>query len=471
MKTSDATLVNDIHSRLNPTRVHEVAAPDSLAALRRMLADARRDGRAVCVAGGRHAMGAQQFGTDAVLCDMTRLNRVLKFDADAGTVEVEAGAQWPELIRFLNAAQAGRTPTWAIAQKQTGANRLTLGGALAANVHGRGLRMKPFISDIESFVLVDADGAARVSSREENAPLFRLVIGGYGLLGIVSSVTLRLVPRRKVQRVVEVIELDELMPAFARRIADGFLYGDFQFAIDAQSDEFLRRGVFSCYRPVADATPIPTPQKHLSEQDWRRLLLLGHTDKSEAFRLYSAHYLSTSGQIYWSDAHQMAVYLDDYHRQLDEKLGGLPGTEMITELFVPRHNLAEFLSRVAEDLRAEDANLIYGTVRLIERDDESFLAWARESYACVIFNLHVEHSPTGIAQAGETFRRLIDRAISLDGSYYLPYHKFATRDQMEACYPQFVEFLRLKRAHDPEQRFQSDWYRHYRQLFAESAAA
>lgn len=33
-----------------------------------------------------------------------------------------------------------------------------------------------------------------------------------------------------------------------------------------------------------------------------------------------------------------------------------------------------------------------GTIRLIERDDETFLAWARQPYACVIFNLHVVHT-------------------------------------------------------------------------------
>jgi hypothetical protein len=52
------------------------------------------------------------------------------------------------------------------------------------------------------------------------------------------------------------------------------------------------------------------------------------------------------------------------------------------------------------------------------------------------------------------------------GSYYLTYHRYATREQVEACYPQFPEFLRLKRQHDPEERFQSDWYRHYKKLFA-----
>ena len=61
-----------------------------------------------------------------------------------------------------------------------------------------------------------------------------------------------------------------------------------------------------------------------------------------------------------------------------------------------------------------------------------------------------------------------DLAIARNGSYYLTYHKFATREQMSACYPQFKQFLELKRKHDPHERFQSDWYRHYRKLFASS---
>src|SRR5216684_2591743 len=54
------------------------------------------------------------------------------------------------------------------------------------------------------------------------------------------------------------------------------------------------------------------------------------------------------------------------------------------------------------------------------------------------------------------------------GTYYLTYHRYATRNQVESCYPQFAEFLRLKKKYDPEERFQSDWYRHYRTMFANS---
>jgi FAD/FMN-containing dehydrogenase len=54
------------------------------------------------------------------------------------------------------------------------------------------------------------------------------------------------------------------------------------------------------------------------------------------------------------------------------------------------------------------------------------------------------------------------------GTYDLVYHRNATRNQVERYYPQLAEFLRLKKKYDPEERFQSDWYRHYRAMFSES---
>jgi FAD/FMN-containing dehydrogenase len=105
-------------------------------------------------------------------------------------------------------------------------------------------------------------------------------------------------------------------------------------------------------------------------------------------------------------------------------------------------------------------------VRLIEKDDESFLAWAREPWACVIFNLHVEYTPAALASAGDAFRALIDAGIAHGGSYYLTYHRWARRDQVERCYPQMHEFLALKRQHDPDERFQSTWYRHHKAMMS-----
>jgi GNAT superfamily N-acetyltransferase len=222
------------------------------------------------------------------------------------------------------------------------------------------------------------------------------------------------------------------MLAFAERIGEGYIYGDCQFSTDASSDTYLRNGVFACYRPLPADAPMPAAQKELGEG--RELYHYSHADTRRAYDAYTSYYLSTSGQRYWSDLSQLGVYIDDYHADLDRRLGSPhKGSEMITELYVPRSALSAFLAAVRADFRRNGVGLIYGTIRLIERDDESVLAWAREPWVCTVMNLHVDHTPDRIAKAADDFRRLIDRAIEFGGSYFLTYHRSASRSQVERC--------------------------------------
>jgi FAD/FMN-containing dehydrogenase len=454
-------LVNDVHSALNPTWVDGVAAPTDLASLQSTVRDAAGAGRGLAVCGARHAMGGQQFASDRGLIDMRRLNRVLDFDRENGLITIEAGIQWPKLIDYLWTAQPGTKNAWGIRQKQTGADELTLGGAVSANVHGRGLQMRPLIDDIESMELIDAEGGKVNVSRAENSELFRLAVGGYGLFGVVYSVRLRLNHRTKVRRDVNLTTSAETIDRFGERIADGAVYGDFQFSTDEKSPGYLSEGIMSCYTPVPDDTRIPENQRALTDRDWKDLALLSHVDKARAFDLYTNHYQATDGQVYWSDRHQLSRYLEGYHADLDRKMGAhSAGSEVISELYVPRSSLGTFMKAVRTDFLQFKTNVIYGTVRLIESESESVLKWARESWACIVFNLHTDHTCVDLERAACAFRRLISRAMEFGGSFYLTYHRYATRTQMLKCYPELPQFLSAKRRYDPEGRFQSDWYQH-----------
>src|SRR5256714_10435621 len=223
-------------------------------------------------------MGGQQFAADSICIDTRSLDRVISFDQERGLVEAEAGIQWSKLIRAYLEAESGKQKQWGIAQKQTGADTFTLGGSLSSNVHGRGLTMKPLISNIESFTLINADGKLIRCSRDENQELFRVAIGGYGLFGLIDTVTLRLVPRQKLRRVVEIIRAADLPRRFEQRIAQKFVYGDFQFSVDEKSSDFLQRGVFSCYQPIDQDEPI-TAKKELHDIDWLELLRTGDTHR------------------------------------------------------------------------------------------------------------------------------------------------------------------------------------------------
>jgi FAD/FMN-containing dehydrogenase len=466
-RAGPVSTLNDVHSRLNASIPALYRRPQSLRDLLEVLRHARHRGLPVSVAGGRHAMGGQQFVSGGCVIDMRAFNRILDFDADAGRITVESGITWPELMRGYLALQANASRQWGIRQKQTGADSLTVGGAIAANIHGRGLDCAPFSCDVESMQIVTPAGDLVTCSRRLHPDLFQLVVGGYGLFGIITTATLRLVRRQKVQRVVSLLSLPELMKGFESRINSGHTYGDFQFATDPAMAGFLEDGVFSCYRPIDNATRIPADQIRLSRLDWQRLLYLGHVNKRQAFLEFSDFYMRSTGQLYWNDTHQLNIYLDDYHRALDRHLGAcVPGTEMITELYVPRHCLVDLMNAVREDFRRHEVDLIYGTIRLIKKDEDAFLKWAKDDYACVIFNLHVDHDDAGLARARRAFRRLIDRAIEFHGSYFLTYHHYADRTQLLRCYPEFPEFLRRKRAWDPHARLSSDWFRHCEALFS-----
>ena len=455
-------LCNDVHSRLNAVTVSSIHRPASTDEVAAIVRDAAANGECISICGARHAMGGQQFGERALLIDTTGLTDVSSLDTAGGTVEAGAGIAWPELVAALHALQPDDPAPWTIRQKQTGADELTLGGSLAANIHGRGLAMRPIIDDVEAFTLVDAHGRTLRCDRRQNRELFRLAIGGYGCFGIITSIRLRLARRHALVRSVSVITLDELMPSFDERIRAGASFGDFQFSIDEASGDFLHKGIFSTYLPLP---PDADAMDHLQSGEtapWGELIHLAHTDRTKCFDVYAGYYLRTDGKSYASDTHQMSFYQDGYHETLDRNLrASCPGTEMISELYVPRERLAAFMAQAAEALRKTGSIVIYGTIRLITADTESFLPWAARDYACIIFNLHTDHCAEGIDRSKRSFRALIDIALSMGGSYYLTYHRWATREQLLAAHPAFPDFMARKSFHDPHHRFQSEWWRHH----------
>lgn len=461
MASTTSITVNDIHSQLNQTTVRRVIAPNSIVETQNAVNQVRDAGQSLSIAAGRHAMGGQQFLSGGTLLDTRRLNRMVGLDAERGIVTVEAGIMWSDLVCDLREMQEDSSRRWSVVQKQTGADRLSIGGAVAANGHGRGLTYRPIVQDVDAFEMIDAGGNLVRCDRDHNPYLFNLAIGGYGLFGVMTTVDLRLMPAHYVRRAVEITTIDKLGDLFRQRIANGFTYGDFQYRTDESSPGFLRDGVLSCYHPVSDAEArsAAPPQNLLTAAAWRQLLYWSHADKARAFDEYAGFYRSTDGQIYDSDTFQLSQYIDHYHQKLDQRLGcTVPGSETITELYVPMSELPGFMSAAAAELKRRGANVIYGTIRLIEQDDETVLNWARQPYVCIVVNLHVDHDPAGIQRVDHALRALIDLAIERDGSYFLTYNKFATPEQLAACYPQLPQFLSGKKQYDPCNLFSSDWY-------------
>ena len=463
-------LLNDVQSQLNATEVARVVAPATAQEIGEAIAEASAERLAVCPSGALHSMGGQQFAHGGISVSSSRLTEIGPLNPDSATVWVQTGVKWPKLVEWLRAEQEGLADELTIIQKQTGADEMTLGGALSSNIHGRVLNRRPIIADIEAFYLTRATGDRVRCSRGENAELFSAAIGGYGLFGVVDSILLRLEPRRQVIRRVREIGVGDVIPALEDQICRGATYGDFQYMTDENSPDFMAKGILSTYTPAGRAVAAPDDQVGLSTEDWVRLYALAHTAKSQAYAEYANHYLQTDGQIYGSDEHQFSPYLPEAGQTLARKLGwSTPASLMISELYVPRDRFGNFMSAARRAVLETGANVVYGTVRLIEAEDESILRWAKQDYACIIFNLLVEHSSQGIDSAKGQFRSLIDCALDEDGCYYLTYHRWARKDQIERAYPEIRQFIDLKAQYDPSGVFDSDWYRSLRGILLEDA--
>ena len=229
---------------------------------------------------------------------------------------------------------------------------------MSCNAHGRGLNLKPIVDQVEYFDLVDDRWETCARARATQHPdLFRLAIGGYGLFGVITRVRLRLRPRVKVRRVVALAR-DRHDHGAASRNGSGTATctATTSSRPTPTRDSFLRRGVFSCYQPVPADTPLTEHPTRFNPEDWARLTFYSHKYKRRAFEVYSSRYLKTSGQIYWADWQLSAAYVDNYHADLDRALHAkAKGTEMITEIYVPRSRLAAFMDGGAGGAAARTA--------------------------------------------------------------------------------------------------------------------
>ena len=149
-------VLNDVHSQLNETEIALVVAPATAEEVGAAIAEASAAGLAVCPAGALHSMGGQQFASGGVSISTLRLKGIGPLDADSRTAWAQAGVTWTELVGWLRAEQDGRANELTIIQKQTGADEMTLGGALSSNIHGRVLGRKPIVDDIEAFYMTGA---------------------------------------------------------------------------------------------------------------------------------------------------------------------------------------------------------------------------------------------------------------------------------------------------------------------------
>jgi decaprenylphospho-beta-D-ribofuranose 2-oxidase len=161
------------------------------------------------VRGGGYSYAAASFGADAIVQDNRCFNRVLALDEVAGIIECEAGATLGRVLELV-APRGWYLPV------QPGYPQITIGGCIAADVHGKNqYRDGTFLRQVESLRLFHPRHGVVTASASENAALFKLTCGGLGLTGHILSARLRLsrVPGRRARiRRVRIDRIESTLP-------------------------------------------------------------------------------------------------------------------------------------------------------------------------------------------------------------------------------------------------------------------
>jgi FAD/FMN-containing dehydrogenase len=138
--------------------------------------------------GNGRSYGDVCLNEGGVLFDMRGLERFIAFDPVTGVLSCEAGVLLGEISKVT-------LPRGWFLPVTPGTKFVTLGGAVANDVHGKNHhRYGSFGNHVLSFELLRSDGARLLCSPEENADLFAATIGGLGLTGVVTQVSLQLRP-------------------------------------------------------------------------------------------------------------------------------------------------------------------------------------------------------------------------------------------------------------------------------------
>jgi FAD/FMN-containing dehydrogenase len=446
--------------RVYSARLRTIYSPRALPGIREALDQARKYNLPVCLMGTTHNLGGHAFAEGAVALDLKRFNRVLALDVPGKRITVESGISWEKIQDTINGS--------GLAMKAMQSdNNFTVGGSLSANAHGRDLEFSTVIQSVLGFRIMLADGSVRHASRSENAELFRLAIGGYGMFGIILDVDLELVENCVYQQSSEVMPLAALPEYFERRIRG-----------DSDARLFIGRPSIapSCFLDdtivtkwsVTSARPKGIFQLD-HERNVRRDRFLfglsrkyrwGKTLRWHAENLISLH-PSGGGLVSRNNAMRppvSAIKMFDYHSPAD--------TDVIQEFFVPIPRFVPFMEAARTVLRESGTNLLGLTIRYVKPDRETFLSYApREEALAAVLYINEPLSPEGWRKSNELAQQLTRLAVQNGGTFYLTYAREVELEDLRRAYPNMDGFFEAKHRYDPENRFTSRFFELYRRKF------
>jgi FAD/FMN-containing dehydrogenases len=389
----------------------------------------------------------QATNTDQVVLKMEKMNHFLSFDEEKGILHCEAGVSLEDILTHL-------TPRGWFPMITPGTKYVTIGGAIANDVHGKAHHADgSFVNCVYDFTILLADGSVVRASREENPDLFWANFGGLGLLGTILTATIQL-------RKVETTYFRQ--KAFAARNLDEMLQ-----AIDETSDEFpasvawidpmakgerLGRGVLSMGDHARfDELPEKLKKDPLKIGGKPKLtvpfylpafVLNPLTVRMLDMVIYQMQKSAPSFSHYDKFFYPLDM-INEWNRGYGKR--GFIQYQFVIPLQDGWKNIRTILTEITQSHCIPFLNVL----KKFGKAQGGLLSFPFEGYTFAI--------DFPITPQLKAFTKRLDRMVlQMGGRIYLGKDAYLDEATFKAMYPQYVEWLKIKRKYDPQNLYTSD---------------
>ena len=257
----------------------------------------------------------------------------------------------------------------------------SVGGSISVNAHGMDHQAGALAKSIKSMRVMLADGTLRTVSPTENKELFDLVVGGYGLFGVIVEAELDIADNLVYQTGRRVMDYKEFPALFASEIEKdqniGLMYGHLSTA----PSTFLKELLLYTYTRVDGADFKREPLGEVSGTKLRRLTinLSKQGPLFQEMKWFSEKHIEhrmenctvTRAQAIGSAEACLVNRNDPMHDSVPYLRNSLPDdTDILHEYFIPRSQFVSFVDGMRKVLTDNRTNLLNASVRIVHQEDE-----------------------------------------------------------------------------------------------------
>lgn len=464
---------------------------------------AKQNNIKIAIKTGGHSQGGQWALNDGLILNLAPYKR-LEVNAGVKTITARAGNTWEEIQKEID-------PHGLAVQVMQSSNIFPVGGTIGMNAHGRDIKYGQIINTINWIKVVLPSGKIVIADPiDRNPNVFKAVVGGLGLSGVVLEANLNLRENKIYETIVlnavdanDISQIFTLMRTNPKQLVQYVTQEDLEIIktdfntitpdkigmgygraanLSKNNNDYLGKALFYIFVELDNNKITSEAKTQLSDKESFLQLnimpllmeLQRNFESQKSFRekLEKAFMRKSGAQTSLNNLMDPPIeFLLYKSRELKETLSnrvltffrdslrwlsGTPieSTDILKEYFIPnnRQAVSSFLETLRTTVKENDLNLMNITYRVVPKTPDHkapYLNYAKEEMVAFVLDFHVKIEPTRWAKVKKWTQKLIEGALNVGGVHYLAYEAHASYAQFTRAYPDSsIIFSRMLREDD-----------------------